>query len=79
MQVGRTLLRGEGIEAEVVKLLWEERERRRAEILAAVDCAEASLARGEGRTLTEESSRQVAQDVKSRGRAKLTSNQASRR
>jgi len=31
--------------------LWDERERRRLEILVAVDQAEASLARGEGRTL----------------------------
>jgi putative addiction module CopG family antidote len=29
--------------------LWEERERRRLEILASVDRAEVSLARGEGR------------------------------
>jgi Arc/MetJ-type ribon-helix-helix transcriptional regulator len=28
--------------------LWEERERRRAQILASVDIAEASIARGEG-------------------------------
>ncbi len=40
--------------------LWEARERRRAEILAAVDIAEASLARGEGRVTTEESMRQLA-------------------
>ena len=32
--------------------LWEGRERRRAEILAAVDQAEASFARGEGRRIT---------------------------
>jgi Arc/MetJ-type ribon-helix-helix transcriptional regulator len=32
--------------------LWEDRERRRLEILIAVDKAEASLARGEGRTVT---------------------------
>ena len=32
--------------------LWEERERRRLEILAAVEQAEASLARGEGRRIT---------------------------
>ena len=37
--------------------LWEERERRRLEILAAVDEAEASLARGEGRVITQESMR----------------------
>lgn len=35
--------------------LWEVRERRRAEILAAVDAAEASLARGEGRAITRQS------------------------
>jgi putative addiction module CopG family antidote len=35
--------------------LWEERERRRLEILASLDEAEASLARGEGRLITEES------------------------
>jgi len=32
--------------------LWENRERRRAEILAAVDQAEASFSRGEGRRIT---------------------------
>jgi putative addiction module CopG family antidote len=51
--------------------LWEERERTRAEILAAVDEAEASLARGEGRTITQESMRELAQEVKRRGRARL--------
>ncbi len=55
--------------------LWEERERRRAEILAAVDLAEASLARGEGRIITEESMRQLAEDVKHRGRARLAAEQ----
>ena len=37
--------------------LWEERERTSAKILAAADEAEASLARGEGRTITQESMR----------------------
>jgi hypothetical protein len=55
--------------------LWEERERRRMEILAAVDVAEASLARGEGRIITEESMRQLAEDVKRRGRARLAAEQ----
>ncbi len=59
--------------------LWEERERRRAEILAAIDTADASLARGEGRIITEESMRQLAEDAKSSGRARLTSEQSSRR
>lgn len=51
--------------------LWEERERTRAEILAAVDEAEASLARGEGRAITRESMRELAQGVTQRGRARL--------
>ena len=51
--------------------LWEERERTRLEILGAVDEAEAALARGEGREITEESIRQLAEDVKRRGRVRL--------
>ena len=49
----------------------EERERTRAEILVAVDEAEASLARGEGRAITQESMRELAEDVKQRGRARF--------
>jgi Arc/MetJ-type ribon-helix-helix transcriptional regulator len=51
--------------------LWEERERRRAEILAAVDIAEASLARGESRAITEESMHRLAAEIKQRGRTRL--------
>ena len=51
--------------------LWEERERRRAEILAAVDAAEASLAKGEGRVVTEESAQALGESVKQRGRERL--------
>lgn len=51
--------------------LWEERERTRAEILVAVDEAEASLTRGEGRAITQESMRELADGVKLRGRARL--------
>ena len=52
--------------------LWEGRERRRAEILAAVDQAEASYARGEGRRITtREESAQLADDVKRRGLARF--------
>src|SRR5438067_9757322 len=59
--------------------LWEERERRRLEILAALDEAEASLARGEGRPITEESMKALAEDVKQRGRTRLaTERNASR-
>jgi len=55
--------------------LWEERERTRAEILAAVNEAESSLARGEGRIITQESMRQLAEQVKQRGRARLAAEQ----
>lgn len=42
--------------------LWEERERRRSEILAAADQAEASFARGEGRRImTREETVQLAE------------------
>ena len=57
-------------------LLWEERERRRLEILTAVGKAEDSLARGGGRTVrTREEAQQLAQDVKRRGRARLDAEQ----
>ena len=51
--------------------LWIERERRRAEILAAVDIAKASIDRGEGTEITQESMRALAEDVKQRGRVQL--------
>jgi Arc/MetJ-type ribon-helix-helix transcriptional regulator len=51
--------------------LWVERERRRTEILAAVDIAKASIDRGDGMEITRESMRAVAEDVKERGRAQL--------
>ena len=57
--------------------LWEDRERTRLEILAMVDSAEASLARGEGRIITEESMRDLAADVKQRGRMRFAAEQAS--
>ena len=56
--------------------LWEERERRRLEILVAADQAEASLARGEGRRITtHEEVIQLADDVKRRGMARLADEQ----
>jgi len=56
--------------------LWEERERTRAEILASVDEAQASLARGEGRVITEQSMRDLAVEVKQSGRDRLAVEQA---
>lgn len=48
--------------------LWEERERRRAEILSAVAAADDSLSRSEGRIVTEDSILKLAADIKRRGR-----------
>jgi putative addiction module CopG family antidote len=59
--------------------LWEERERRRLEILAMVDEAEASLARGEGREITEESMKALAEEIKQRGRRRLAAERAKSR
>jgi putative addiction module CopG family antidote len=60
--------------------LWEQRERTRAEILAAVDTAEASLARGEGRTIiSQQSMHELASEVKQRGRSRLTAERKARR
>ena len=51
--------------------LWEERDRQRTEFLLTLDEAKASLARGEGREITQESMRQLAGEVKERGRGRL--------
>ena len=55
--------------------LWEERERTRAEILVAVDEAEVSIARGECRIITQQSMRDLAAEVKQRGRDRLAAEQ----
>lgn len=52
-------------------LLWERRERARARILAAVDEAEASLARGEGRTLEEGDLPGFVEEIHQRGLARI--------
>jgi putative addiction module CopG family antidote len=59
--------------------LWEERERKRAEFLATLDDAKTSLARGEGRTITQESMRELAGDVKRRGLARITAERPAHR
>jgi putative addiction module CopG family antidote len=68
-------LRREEDAVEEALSLWEERERTRAEILAAIDEAEASLAQGEGRIITQESMRELAEEVKRRGRDRLAAEQ----
>ena len=59
--------------------LWEERERQRAEFLLTLDDARASLARGEGRVITQENMQQLASEVKERGRGRLLAELASPR
>jgi Arc/MetJ-type ribon-helix-helix transcriptional regulator len=44
--------------------LWVDQERRRTEILAAVDIAKASIRRGEGIEITQQSMGALARDVK---------------
>jgi Arc/MetJ-type ribon-helix-helix transcriptional regulator len=59
--------------------LWEERERRRVEFLVTLEAARASIARGEGRVITQESMRELAGEVKERGRARLVAELATHR
>jgi len=59
--------------------LWEERERQRVELLATLDDAKASLARGEGRVITQQSMRELASEVAERGRARLLADLAETR
>lgn len=68
IETGR--FRGEEDAVREALSLWEERERKRAEILAAVDAAETSLARGDGHVITEQSMHDLAEEVKQRGRLK---------
>jgi len=55
-----------------------ERERRRDEILAGIDAAEASLARGGGRVITRESMRELAEEVHQRGLTRLAAKKKKR-
>ncbi|HYL99575.1 MAG TPA: Uma2 family endonuclease [Blastocatellia bacterium] len=60
-------------------LLWEARERSHAEILAAVDRAEASLAKRLGNQITRESMESLADEVSRRGPARLSAEERSHR
>jgi Arc/MetJ-type ribon-helix-helix transcriptional regulator len=51
--------------------LWEERERQRTAFLLTLDDARSALACGEGREITPDSMRQLSEEVKERGRARL--------
>jgi Arc/MetJ-type ribon-helix-helix transcriptional regulator len=73
LQAGRLHCEEDAVE-EALRM-WEERERTRAEILASIDRADESLGHGQGRTITEESMRDLAASVKERGRARLAAEQ----
>ena len=51
--------------------LWKDRERRCVALLATLDDSRASLSGGEGRAITKESMRELAAEVRERGRARL--------
>jgi Arc/MetJ-type ribon-helix-helix transcriptional regulator len=76
IEAGR--LQGEEDVVQEALTLWETRERTRAELVAKIDVAMASIARGEGRVITEESMRDLASDVKQRGRARLSAEQTAK-
>jgi putative addiction module CopG family antidote len=59
--------------------LWEELERKRAEFLATLQDAKASLGRGEGRIITQESMSQLAAEVKQGGQSRLAAEQSNSR
>jgi Arc/MetJ-type ribon-helix-helix transcriptional regulator len=69
IEAGR--LRGPEDAVQEALALWVERERRRAEILAKIEQAEASVARGEGRIITRESMRDLTEEVHQAGLARL--------
>ena len=64
-------LRSESDAVKEALSLWEQRERARAELVAAVEAAEISLARGMGRPVTAENMQQLADAVKRRGRERV--------
>ena len=55
--------------------LWEERERRRIELVTSIEAATTAYERGEGRAITTDSMRELASDVKARGRQRLATQQ----
>lgn len=70
MAQGRVLSEEEAVQQALA--LWEARERRRAEILTDIAEAEAALAAGHGRPITDEEMRSLADEVKRRGRGRLS-------
>jgi Arc/MetJ-type ribon-helix-helix transcriptional regulator len=69
VETGRLKSEQEAVEEALA--LWEERERRRVELVATLDDARAAISRGEGREITPESMRSLSAGVRERGRARL--------
>jgi putative addiction module CopG family antidote len=69
-------LHNEGDVIQEALSLWEERERARAELIASLDEAEASIDRGEGRIITWESMRELAEEVKRDMRERLAADKS---
>lgn len=72
-------LRTEQEAVEEALALWEGRERQRMTFLLTLHDAKASVADGEGWIITEESMRDLASEVKERGRARLLAETTSSR
>jgi Arc/MetJ-type ribon-helix-helix transcriptional regulator len=77
IETGRVKRSEEAVQQALV--LWVERERLRDEILAEIDEAEASLSGAEGIVITRASMRELAEDVKRRGRSRLNAEKKARR
>lgn len=70
IESGRFTREEEAIEEALA--LWERRERRRLEVIAMVEDAEASLARGEGREFsTKEDTQALTEEIKARVRRRI--------
>ena len=77
IESGRFTREEEAIEEALA--LWERRERRRLEIVAMVDEADVSLARGEGIEITEESMKSLAEESKLRLRRRIEAERSASR
>jgi antitoxin ParD1/3/4 len=76
IESGRLYTADEAVREALV--LWEQRERARAEFLSSLDEARAEIARGEGTPITQKSMDELAEDVKRRGRERLAAERPAR-
>jgi Arc/MetJ-type ribon-helix-helix transcriptional regulator len=73
VEVGR--IRNSDQAVQEAMALWVDRERRRVELVTSLDAAETSLARGEGRPITQDSMKTLARDVMERNRHRFAAEQ----